>query len=92
MKEMLHFFGYAQLPQDPDNATGFFEYEGLDEELNQTYKGWQRQNSDMVDWTCQLTDADLTHFQYCMNDPDKQIPFYESLGKANGPLSHYLDH
>ena len=27
-KEWLHFFGYAKLPQDSQNMTGFFEYDG----------------------------------------------------------------
>jgi len=33
MKEMLHFFGYAKLPEDPENMTGFFEFSGEDTEL-----------------------------------------------------------
>ena len=28
LKEWLYFFGYAKVPQDPDNNTGFFEYDG----------------------------------------------------------------
>lgn len=40
MKEMLHFFGYAKVPQDPENNTGFFEYDGSDTEMNRQYKGW----------------------------------------------------
>jgi len=30
MKEMNHFFGYAKLPTDPENNTGFYEYDGSD--------------------------------------------------------------
>ena len=26
LAEMLHFFGYAKLPSDPENETGFFEF------------------------------------------------------------------
>ena len=52
MKEMLHFFGYAKLPTDAENLTGFFEYSGEDEELNRMYKGYQAQNEDMVSWVC----------------------------------------
>ena len=40
MKEMIHFFGYARLPTDLDNNTGFFEYDGSDAEMNRQYKGW----------------------------------------------------
>ena len=39
-KEWLHFFGYAKLPQDPENLTGFFEFDGQDEEMNRQYKGY----------------------------------------------------
>ena len=41
MKEWLHFFGYAKVPQDPDNNTGFFEYDGTDEEMNRQYNGFR---------------------------------------------------
>ena len=27
-KEMLHFFGYAKIPQDPTNVTGFYDFDG----------------------------------------------------------------
>lgn len=39
-KDWLHFFGYAKLPQDPENLTGFFEFDGQDEEMNRQYKGY----------------------------------------------------
>ena len=51
-KEMLHFFGYAKTPQDPNNPTGFFEYDGTDEELTRQSNGYLSQNQDMVDWAC----------------------------------------
>ena len=41
LKEFLHFFGYAKVPQDPDNNTGFFEYDGQDAEMNRQYKGFE---------------------------------------------------
>ena len=41
-KEMLHFFGYAKLPQDPENPTGFYEFDGSDEAMNSIYKGYER--------------------------------------------------
>jgi len=42
MKEMLHFFGYAKVPHDPENNTGFFEYtdSSRDSEIMRHYKGW----------------------------------------------------
>ena len=46
-KEMLHFFGYAKLPQDPENVTGFYDYDGKDEEMNRIYKGYIQQNNEV---------------------------------------------
>ena len=40
MKEMIHFFGYAKVPSDPENNTGFFDFDGSDAELTRQYKGW----------------------------------------------------
>ena len=73
MQEMLHFFGYAKLPTDPENITGFFEYSGEDNELTRQYKGWRAQNSDMVSWSCQLTDKDLETIQYRLSDARKDV-------------------
>ena len=41
MKEMLHYFGYAKVSSDPDNFTGFFEYETEDPEILRHYKGFE---------------------------------------------------
>ena len=49
-KEMLHFFGYAKVPQDPDNVTGFYDYDGKDEYLNEIYQGYQLHNEDAINW------------------------------------------
>ena len=37
-KEMLHFFGYANVPQDPDNHTAYYDYDGTDPFLNNIYR------------------------------------------------------
>ena len=52
MKEMLHFFGYAKVPTDPENITGFYEYHDLNQEMSCLYKGWKAQNVDILDWVC----------------------------------------
>lgn len=41
LKEFIHFFGYAKIPSDPENPTGFFEYEGTDKEMNRQYMGFK---------------------------------------------------
>lgn len=40
MKEMMHFFGYAKVPQDPENPTGFVKFDGQDETLMRKYKAY----------------------------------------------------
>ena len=93
MQEMLHFFGYAKLPQDPENMTGFFEYSGEDNELTRQYRGWRNQNSDMVGWTCQLTDPDLEMIQYKLQDKSKdtELLSFETSGKATKVILHYYE-
>ena len=39
-KEMMHYFGYAKVPQDPENPTGFVEFDGQDETLMRKYKAY----------------------------------------------------
>ena len=69
--QMLHFFGYAKIPQDPNNPTGFFEFSGRDEELNSLYNGWRAQNADMINWSSQLTDQDLEMIKFKVSDPNR---------------------
>ena len=38
--EMLYFFGYAKLSQDPENVTGFYEFNEPNEALDRKYKGY----------------------------------------------------
>ena len=90
---MNHFFGYAKVPQDPENVTGFFEYDGSDDELNRSYMGWRQQNEDMVNWVCQLTDEDLANYRYQTSDPQKSVPIIKFLdaGKAFRASKHYYE-
>ena len=32
LSEMLYFFGYAKVPQDPDNYTGFYDFTTEDQD------------------------------------------------------------
>lgn len=41
MADMLHFFGYAKLPHDPDNRTGIFSFDGSEETLVSQYYGFR---------------------------------------------------
>ena len=37
-KEMIYFFGYAKTAKEPENSTGFFEYDTVDEQFERKYK------------------------------------------------------
>mmetsp|Transcript_15269 Transcript_15269/g.20744 ORF Transcript_15269/g.20744 Transcript_15269/m.20744 type:complete len:107 (+) Transcript_15269:750-1070(+) len=93
MKEMLHFFGYAKTPQDPENATGFFEFDGSDEELTRQYMGYRAQNQAMVNWSGQLTDQDLASMpRYRLSNPAKEVAlcdFTSAKKIISSTLNHY---
>ena len=39
-KEFLHYFGYAKLPSDPDNVTGFYDFPDEGNEMRHLYMGY----------------------------------------------------
>ena len=57
------------------------------------YKGWQRQNEAMVNWACQLTDDDLTHYKYRLSDPKKEVPLmsFATSALATKPIMNYCE-
>ena len=57
------------------------------------YKGWQRQNEAMVNWACQLTDEDLTRYNYRLSDPKKEVPLmdFSTSALATEPIMHYFE-
>lgn len=64
MKEMLHFFGYVKVASDPDNFTGFFEYEEEDPEMLRQYKGFEAHREQTIDWVCSLNEREMSTFHY----------------------------
>ena len=92
-KEFLHFFGYAKTPSNPENPTGFFEYDGSDDNLTRKENGYKIQNQGMIDWVSQLTDADLEQFQYLLSDPAKEVPLmdYDNSVKATAAINNYYE-
>ena len=45
MKDILYYFGYVNIAEDPANMTGFFEYAKKDSELLKTYNGFKELNT-----------------------------------------------
>jgi hypothetical protein len=45
MAEMIHFFGYAAIDNNP---TGFFKYEDVDYNLIGTHYGFRKTNEDAL--------------------------------------------
>ena len=62
---MLYFFGYVKSSADPENTTGFFEYDAAtDAEQAQNYKGHVRITNSVIDWVADMTPEMLAEFQY----------------------------
>ena len=59
LSEMLYFFGYAKVPQDPDNYTGFYDFtaEDRDERIIDMYKGYERHNEEVLDWVSNMSES-----------------------------------
>ena len=72
---MLHYFGYAKVPQDPENSTGFFEYDGSDEELNNVYREYERHNEEILQWVHNMTDEEQAQCKYFFTEKSKEVPF-----------------
>jgi len=92
-KDWCNFFGYSKLAHDPENPTGVFEYDEVDEEMNRQYYGFQAQNEAMVNWACHLNDDDLTRYRYRLSDPAKDVPLLDfgSSAKVTGPITNYIE-
>ena len=56
---MFYFFGYAKLPHDPENVTGYYEFDGSNETLGQKYKGYEAMNEEMLNWVYSMSDEQI---------------------------------
>ena len=86
-KDMVHFFGYAKVPQDPENVTGFFEYDGSNEQLNDMYRGYERHNEETLTWVHDMTDDELAKCKYQLSDKSKEVPLLDFDSNTRATLS-----
>ena len=91
LKEMIHYFGYAKVSSDPENFTGFFNYEEEDPELLRTYKAFEAHRENSIDWVCSLNDDELNTFQYQLADKSKEVDImnFATSEKACRAIGHY---
>ena len=74
LEDMIYFFGYAKSHLDPDNVTGFFEYDKeTDLKHQKNYMGYKKLTQSHNDWVSEMSDDMLAEFQYQMSDPAKQV-------------------
>ena len=74
MKEVLYYFGYAQLPGYPENPTGFFDYSNEFSKDEPEFKGWHAFNEDMIQWVCRIENGEEEACSYQFNAaPEKKI-------------------
>ena len=47
----------------------------------------------MVNWACQLTDADLERYHYRLSDPDKEVPLmtFASADKGTDAIMNFYE-
>ena len=92
-KEMLHYFGYAKVPQDPENSTGFFEYDGSDENLNNMYREYEQHNEETLQWVHGMTDDELAQCKYFFTEKSKEVPLldFDSNTRATLTIHHYYE-
>ena len=72
LKEMLHYFGYAKIKEDPDNETGYFEFDS-DPEMLKLYKGYRQLSRHSIEWNAYMTDDERRSMQYMCSDRDKEV-------------------
>ena len=56
MKDIIYYFGYAKFSKDPDNYTGFYEYQKTDAEASKTYNGFRELNAQSIEWNAYMSD------------------------------------
>ena len=74
MREVLYFFGYASIKEDPENFTGFHEFKETDPELHKQYYGFRQLNSHSLEWNASMNDIERQEFQFMCSDPEKEVP------------------
>ena len=84
--------GYTKLPQDPENPTGFFPFDGSDQEMCRQYYQFRSQNQAVVNWACRLSDEELTGYRYRLSDPAKEVKmggFFATVACNRAILNYY---
>ena len=72
LSDLIHTFGYAKHPSMKDNFTGFFDYPE-EEQDEQRFYSFKEHNENNIKWVCQLTDKDLSDFNFKLTDPAKDV-------------------
>ena len=73
LKDIIYYFGYAFMADDPDNITGFFEYENAEPELVKTYYGFKELNNHSIGWNAYMSDEERALIQLKNSDPEKRV-------------------
>jgi hypothetical protein len=56
MKDIMYYFGYAKIKEDPENYTGFYDYPVTDPELVKTYMEFKTLNRHSLEWNASMND------------------------------------
>lgn len=72
MKDIMYYFGYADIKEDPDNMTAFYKYPETDPELYKTYYQYRTLNKHSLEWNAYMNDEERAKIQFMLSDPDKR--------------------
>ena len=88
MKDIIYYFGYAKIAEDPNNVTPFYDYPKTDPELYKKYYGYKELNEQSIGWNAYMTDEERALIQFMCSDPDKsaEVPDFHEL--ITLPLLH----
>lgn len=84
LEDMIYFSGYAKTHLDPDNLTGFFQFDkATDLKHEKNHKSYRQLTNSTIEWISQMNDEQLAKFQYQLSDPAKNIPHILHFWNSN---------
>lgn len=93
MKDIMYYFGYAKIKEDPDNITGFHEYKVTDQELYKHYNEYKMLNRHSLEWNEYMKDEERATIWFQNCDPEKVVDLltWAEGDQISAPLRHDME-
>jgi hypothetical protein len=90
MKDIIYYFGYAKIAEDPDNITGFYDYPKTDPDMLKKYYGFKELNEQSIGWNAYMNDEERALIQFMCSDPEKsaEVISYAESNKISECTMH----